>query len=156
MTSLRATARRATAPRSHSLKSRKRIAELFKSATRRSGKFLTVFCDIPDIEDNQEQAKEVANWRYLVAVPKRIGKATLRNRVRRVLREAIRLNAKLRITEPTLAGDLVIRYNGLRRKGKSVACDLTNNHLSELRAEFAELFDDIIRRQISSPKQQSR
>jgi len=133
------------APRSLSLKNRERIRELFKSAKRRSGSSLTVFYHISVSQDDDEKqpAKEFpAKW--LVAIPKRTGNAVVRNKLRRVLRETIRLWPG----RQKISGEVIVRYNAPFKSGKAnakatqvIATD--KQALTYLRTELTELLETI-------------
>jgi ribonuclease P protein component len=80
-------------PRKATLKSRKEIDRLLKSGHRQSGDYFVLVWDKSDC------------FRYGVFVPGRYGSAVKRNRLKRLVREAIRLNRHL-LEEPRVVGVL--------------------------------------------------
>lgn len=114
-------------PRSASLGDRRRISELFQTAKRRSGNRLTVFFDLRYVE------AESAEFRLLVAIPRKIGSAYRRNRLRRILRETVRLWPG----RFNLAGELIVRYNQTpKRPGTEI-----NDDSDTLRRELIEILE---------------
>jgi len=143
-------------PRSLSLKNRERIRELFKSAKRRSGSSLTVFYHISasQFSDSGSAAesspKRQPPVKWLVAIPKRTGSAVVRNRLRRVLRETIRLWPG----RENLSGEIIVRYNAPFKSGKTnaktrpvIATD--KQALMSLRAELNGLLDRVAKLTVS-------
>ncbi len=98
-------------PRSLSLKNRERIRILFRSAKRRSGRTLTVFYRIC-INSGAEEVSENSPAKWLVAIPKRTGNAVKRNKIRRALRETIRLWPNRAQVE----GEVIVRFNAPFKK----------------------------------------
>ncbi len=97
-------------PRSLSLKNRERIRLLFRSAKRRSSKSLTVFyriCPSNGGDKITDSSIENSPAKWLVAIPKRTGNAVRRNKLRRVLRETIRLWPK----RAHVDGEIIVRFN---------------------------------------------
>jgi ribonuclease P protein component len=140
--------------RSLSLKDRESIRKLFRSAKRRSGSSLTVFYRIcpsgagsVGYADGGKKARENHPARWLVAIPKRTGNAVRRNKIRRALRETIRLwDSRDRV-----AGEIIIRYNPPRlgsQKGsvKKTLAVLDKRVLGILREELIELLEDVYSR----------
>ncbi|MCH9032410.1 MAG: ribonuclease P protein component, partial [candidate division Zixibacteria bacterium] len=121
--------------RSRSLRGRDRIRELIKNGKRRNGESLTVFFDpaFPDVafpsnvaDAGKSSGKDDKNlfgnaFRIGVLTPKRLGNAVARNRIRRVIRERIRVSD----LRSNLQGDLLIRYNPPSRKQKFTRAELT-------------------------------
>jgi ribonuclease P protein component len=81
-------------PRALTLKSRKEIERLLKSGERNSGSYCTVIWEYSE------------SFRYAVLISGKIRKAVTRNRLKRLFREAIRLNRKSLI-EPVKIAFLV-------------------------------------------------
>lgn len=112
-------------PRSRSLRGRDRIRELIKNGKRRNGESLTVFFD-PAGNAGKSSGKDDKNlcgdtFRVGVLTPKRLGNAVSRNRIRRVIRERIRVSD----LRNNLQGDLLIRYNPPSRKQRLTRVELT-------------------------------
>jgi len=140
-------------PRSLSLKNRESIRKLFRNAKRRSGSSLTVFYRISPFAGSDED--QPAKW--LVAIPKRTGNAVRRNKLRRALRETIRLWEN----RAKVAGEIAVRYNpprltpqsgsvknGSVKKGsaKRTPAKLDKKELQVLRTELIGLLEDVYSR----------
>lgn len=91
-------------PRSLSLKRRLDIDALFKHGQRFSGHFCSVIWQSADkvIATESGVRQKVTRFQYGVFVSKKLGNAVARNRLKRLYREAIRLNRH----ELTVAGRL--------------------------------------------------
>jgi len=86
-------------PRKATLKSRKEIDRLLRSGHRQSGDYFVLVWDRSDC------------FRYGIFVSGRYGSAVERNRLKRLVREAVRLNQHL-LTEPRVVGVLPKRGTG--------------------------------------------
>jgi ribonuclease P protein component len=130
-------------PRSLSLKNRESIRKLFRNAKRRSGSSLTVFYRISPLGNSDEDRP--AKW--LVAIPKRTGNAVRRNKIRRALRETIRLWDN----RDRVAGEIAVRYNPPRLTPskdsvKKASAKLSRSDLLGLRRELVGLLEDVYSR----------
>ncbi len=141
-------------PRSLSLKNRESIRKLFRNAKRRSGSSLTVFYRISPFGGNDEDQPKDQPAKWLVAIPKRTGNAVRRNRIRRALRETIRLWEN----RSKLAGEIAVRYNPPRlapSKGlaKKASAKLSRSDLQGLRGELVGLLEDVYSRVKNTKRQ---
>ncbi|MFQ5607116.1 MAG: ribonuclease P protein component [Candidatus Zixiibacteriota bacterium] len=105
---------RARFPRAVSLKSRGQIREALKSSRRRSGENLTVFYNVrPSAAEGPSELTD-GPVRWVFMVPRRVGCAVKRNRIRRRLRECARLWTE----RHRLSGEIMVRFEPRGRKSR--------------------------------------
>ncbi len=119
------------------LKSRGRIRQGLKTFQRRSGRNLTVFYNVQPVQGASLEFAAPLKWVFMV--PKRIGTAVTRNRLRRQIREIARVWAG----RQNLCGEIMVR---LEPKGSKTAGRREIPTQAALKEELIEILASIFRK----------